>query len=99
MKDVTKRSILRWIHIVFAIPILGYIYSPFQKLPDHAPATRFIFLPVMVLTGLWMWKAMSFDDLFRSHRPNQKLQRIAGISHENGQEFEAEKSNESIATY
>jgi len=43
---------------------------------------------------------MSFDDLFRSHRPNQKLQRIAaGISHENGQEFEAEKSNESIATY
>jgi thiosulfate reductase cytochrome b subunit len=50
------RSIFRWIHIIFAIPILGYIYSPFEKLPDYAPATRFVFLPVMVLTGLWMWK-------------------------------------------
>jgi hypothetical protein len=36
MKDATKRSIVRWIHIVVAIPILGYIYSPFEKLPDYA---------------------------------------------------------------
>jgi hypothetical protein len=56
MKDATKRSILRWIHIVFSIPILGYIYSPFEKLPNYAPATRFVFLPVMVVSGLWMWK-------------------------------------------
>ena len=38
------------------IPILGYIYSPFEKLPSYAPATRFVFLPIMVLSGLWMWK-------------------------------------------
>jgi hypothetical protein len=50
------RSIFRWIHIVVAIPILGYIYSPFEKLPGYAPATRFVFLPIMVLSGLWMWK-------------------------------------------
>ena len=56
ISNATQRSIFRWIHIVFAIPILGYIYSPFEKLPDYAPATRFVFLPVMVLTGLWMWK-------------------------------------------
>jgi hypothetical protein len=56
MKDAIKRSIVRWIHVVFAIPILGYIYSPFAKLPDYAPATRFVFLPAMVLSGLWMWK-------------------------------------------
>ena len=56
MNEATKRSIFRWIHIVFSIPILGYIYSPFERLPDYAPATRFVFLPIMVLTGLWMWK-------------------------------------------
>ena len=56
MKEATKRSIVRWIHLVFSIPILGYIYSPFERLPDYAPATRFVFLPVMVLSGLWMWK-------------------------------------------
>jgi len=50
------RSIFRWIHIIFAIPILGYIYSPFDKLPSYAFKTRFVFVPVMVITGLWMWK-------------------------------------------
>jgi hypothetical protein len=48
--------ILRWIHIFLAIPIIGYIYSPFEKLPGYAFPTRFVFLPTMALTGLWMWK-------------------------------------------
>jgi len=52
----TQRSIFRWIHLIFAIPILGYIYSPFERLPDYASATRFVFFPAMVLSGLWMWK-------------------------------------------
>jgi len=56
MKDGTQRAIFRWIHIVVAIPIFGYIYSPFERLPDYAPATRYVFLPVMILSGLWMWK-------------------------------------------
>lgn len=51
-----KRVIFRWIHLMFAIPILGYIYSPFDKIPQYAPATRFVFVPVLVLSGLWMWK-------------------------------------------
>jgi hypothetical protein len=50
------RSIFRWIHLVFSIPILGYIYSPFDKIPNYAPATRYDFVPVMILSGLWMWK-------------------------------------------
>jgi hypothetical protein len=57
MKEATKRSIVRWIHIVVAIPIFGYLYSPFEKLPDYAPGVRFVFFPVMVVSGLWMWKA------------------------------------------
>jgi hypothetical protein len=56
LNQSTRRWIFRWIHIVFAIPILGYIYSPFEKLPDYAPLTRYVFVPVMVLSGLWMWK-------------------------------------------
>ena len=56
MSQGTKRWILRTIHIVFSIPILGYIYSPFDKIPNYARPTRFFFVPVMVLSGLWMWK-------------------------------------------
>jgi len=37
MKEATKRSMVRWIHIVLAIPILGYIYSPFEQIPNYAP--------------------------------------------------------------
>ena len=56
MKEATRRSIVRWIHIIFSVPIVGYIYSPFEVIPDYAPLTRFVFLPVMLLSGLWMWK-------------------------------------------
>ena len=51
MKEATKCSILRWIHIIISIPIIGYIYSPFEETPKYAPAVRFVFLPVMVLSG------------------------------------------------
>jgi thiosulfate reductase cytochrome b subunit len=51
-----KRAILRWIHIVLGVPIIGYVYSPFEEIPNYAPAVRFVFLPALVLTGLWMWK-------------------------------------------
>jgi len=45
MKETTKRSIFRWIHIVFAIPIIGYIYSPFKELPNYAPVVRYAAVP------------------------------------------------------
>jgi hypothetical protein len=56
MSQGVARSIFRWIHLVLAIPILGYIYSPFNKIPNYAPAARFFFVPGMVFSGLWMWK-------------------------------------------
>jgi hypothetical protein len=56
MTDAAKRSILRWIHIIMGIPIVGYIYSPFEEIPKYARVVRFVFLPVIVLSGLWMWK-------------------------------------------
>ena len=60
----TQRIIIRWIHIVMAIPIAGYVYSPFEQLPDYAPVVRFIAIPVIILTGLWMWKGHLVRRLF-----------------------------------
>ena len=62
--SATQRVIFRWIHIVFSIPIIGYIYSPFEKIPQYARPTRFVFVPVMILTGLWMWKGHVVRRLF-----------------------------------
>jgi hypothetical protein len=52
MKEATKRSIFRWIHIVFSIPILGYIYSSFEEIPRYAGRVRFVVVPAMLLSGL-----------------------------------------------
>jgi hypothetical protein len=56
MSQSISRTISRWIHLVVAIPIIGYIYSPFDKIPQYATPTRYVFFPIMVLSGLWMWK-------------------------------------------
>jgi predicted tellurium resistance membrane protein TerC len=50
-----KRSILRWIHLVFGIPIIGYVYSPFAELPNYAPVVRYVSIPVLILSGFWMY--------------------------------------------
>ncbi len=60
IKATTKRSILRWIHLILAIPILGYIYSPFAELPNYAAVTRFVFAPVIILAGYWMYAGVVF---------------------------------------
>jgi hypothetical protein len=64
MKEATQRSIVRWVHLVLSIPILGYIYSPFENIPDYAPPTRYVFVPIMVLSGLWMWQGHRVRRLF-----------------------------------
>ncbi|MES2661063.1 MAG: hypothetical protein V4689_20740 [Verrucomicrobiota bacterium] len=56
MNQSTKRSIFRWIHIVFGLPILGYIYGPVEEVAQYAPIFRFVFVPVLILSGFWMWK-------------------------------------------
>lgn len=64
ISSATQRAIFRWIHLVLAIPIIGYVYSPFEELPNYAPVVRFISIPVLVLTGLWMWKGHLLRRLF-----------------------------------
>jgi hypothetical protein len=56
MSIATKRWIPRLIHLILSIPIAGYVYSPFKELPNYAPVVRFVAIPGLVLTGLWMWK-------------------------------------------
>lgn len=69
MTPSTKRAIVRWIHLIFSIPIIGYVYSPFEEIPNYAPPTRFVFLPILVVTGLWMWKGHVLGRLISNRSP------------------------------
>ena len=70
--DTVKRSISRWIHIIFGIPIIGYIYSPFKELPNYAPVVRYVAFPVIALSGLWMWQGAAVRRLFMKKRGDQE---------------------------
>jgi hypothetical protein len=56
MTEATKRTIFRWIHIICGVPILGYIYDSPSDTPNYAFSIRYLFLPLLVLSGLWMWR-------------------------------------------
>src|SRR5437762_14052155 len=60
IRAATKRSLLRWTHLILAIPILGYIYSPFAELPNYAAVTRLVFAPIIILAGYWMYAGAVF---------------------------------------
>jgi hypothetical protein len=60
MNNATKRSILRFIHLILSIPILGYIYGPASDVQRYAGAVRFVFVPVLILSGFWMYSGVIF---------------------------------------
>lgn len=64
MTPARRRAVIRWVHIIVAIPIIGYIYTPFDALHSFAWLHRWILLPAMVLSGLWMWQGHRLRRLF-----------------------------------
>jgi hypothetical protein len=64
ISDAQKRTVVRWAHMILGIPIIGYVYSPFEEIPNYAPAVRYVFLPAIVLAGLWMWKGHLVQRMF-----------------------------------
>lgn len=64
MNSNTKRSIFRWIHIIFGLSIAAYIYGPPEETIKYISYFRFIYVPVIVLSGFWMWKGHVVSRLF-----------------------------------
>jgi len=60
ISSATKRAILRSIHLILSIPILGYIYGEPSEVQQYAAAVRFVFVPVIILSGFWMYAGVVF---------------------------------------
>ena len=69
MKASTERKIMRWMHIILSIPIVGFIYGPVASLPNAAFAVRWIFFPIVVISGFWMWKAQQLKRWLKRKQP------------------------------
>jgi hypothetical protein len=50
-----ERVLIRTLHLVLSIPILGYLYGPVAHIPPAAFFVRWIAMPLVILTGLWLW--------------------------------------------
>jgi hypothetical protein len=60
ISSATKRAILRSIHLILSIPILGYIYGEPSEVQQYAAAVRFVFVPVIIVSGFWMYAGVVF---------------------------------------
>ena len=65
MKASTERKIIRWLHIILSIPLVGYIYGPVSTIPVSTMIVRWIMFPIVVLSGFWMWKGQAIRKWFR----------------------------------
>ena len=73
MKAATERQIIRVLHLVLSIPIVGYLYGPVASIPQAARLTRWVAMPVVVLTGFWLWlKPRLLRSLRRRHSETQQ---------------------------
>ncbi len=68
MKAATERKAVRWFHLLASIPILGYPYGPVVQKPEAAFATKFVIVPLVVLSGLWLWKGYFVKKWFRTRQ-------------------------------
>jgi hypothetical protein len=50
-----ERDVIRLVHLVLSVPIVGYLYGPVASIPRAAWFTHWIAFPVVVLSGLWLW--------------------------------------------
>ena len=77
MKASTERKIIRWIHILLSIPIIGYIYGPVANIPEASMMVRVFFFPVIVLSGFYLWKGQLIKKWWRGKfNPGSALQRL-----------------------
>ena len=60
ISNATTRAILRSIHLIVSIPVLGYVYGEPSEVAQYAGAARFVFVPVMILSGYWMYSGLIF---------------------------------------
>ena len=56
MNSLSERALIRTLHLVLSIPIIGFIYGPVAHIPPAATFTRLIAVPVVALSGIWMWQ-------------------------------------------
>ena len=80
-----ERTFIRLLHLALSIPIVGYLYGPVATIPHAAWFTRWIALPVVVLSGLWLWlkhRLIRLRQRSRMHDPSRAYAERRNMDHD-----------------
>ncbi|MGB7265432.1 MAG: hypothetical protein WBC92_07955 [Terracidiphilus sp.] len=80
MNASRERVLIRTLHLILSIPILGFFYGPVAHIPRAAWFTRFIAVPIVILSGLWLWLKPRFLRSLRQNCTPQSLVRRSSAS-------------------
>lgn len=58
-----KRIVLRWLHLLFGLPLIGFVYGPPAETEQYRFMFQYVFMPMILVTGLWMWKGPAIERL------------------------------------
>lgn len=67
MKNSTKRNIVRWAHLLTGGIIATYIYSPYSEIAAFQFIVKAVVIPLIILSGLWLWKGPLVRRPFKSN--------------------------------
>jgi hypothetical protein len=70
MTSPQERALIRMLHLLLSIPIIGFIYGPVAHIPPAATFTRFVAVPFVIISGVWMWLKPRLLRWLRRHTAN-----------------------------
>ena len=60
----TIRTVLRWTHLLVGWLIGAFIYTPMRENETFVLLLQVVFVPAVVLTGVWMWQQARIRRLY-----------------------------------
>lgn len=76
MKHPRQKTILRLVHLVSGMTLAAYVYIPPQLDVLTAPlrlALAYVGVPLVSLTGVWMWKGTAVKRSLRALRATSRI--------------------------
>lgn len=72
-----NRVLSRTLHLVAAVALATFIYSPLRGNSTFDMVMSYGVFPFLALTGIWMWQAPRLKRFFRSHNASEKKANIS----------------------
>lgn len=89
MKSIERRKSVTFLHLAAGIFLGAYIYSPLGEVAAFQMLVKFFILPLLALSGLWLWKGHLLQQSFKNKLTLLLLLSVGSINFAVAQESNA----------